>query len=158
MNVWLPQIQTILIFFRAPPLALCQWGDECLATVGKFSRAILNLRKPYVLIGQDKAALFLVGGAELFLVFGSLCLLGGMLSGLFILGIFTRSATGAGAIAGALISAATLFTIRWYQPLQVFAYAPIGLLTCVSSGWLLSFVLPSRRKDVTGLTYFDMNR
>ena len=85
-------------------------------------------------------------------------LLGGTLSGLFILGIFTRRATGAGAIAGALISAATLFTIRWYQPLQVFAYAPIGLLTCVSSGWLLSFVLPSRRKDVTGLTYFDMNR
>lgn len=79
-------------------------------------------------------------------------LLGGVLSGLFILGIFTRGATGAGAIAGALISATVLFVIRWHQPLQVFAYAPIGLLTCVSSGWLLSFVLPSRRKELTGLT------
>jgi solute:Na+ symporter, SSS family len=85
-------------------------------------------------------------------------LFGGVLSGLFVLGIFTRSATGAGAIAGALISAAVLFAIRWQQPLQVFAYAPIGLLTCVTSGWLLSLILPSKRRDLSGLTYFDLPR
>jgi SSS family solute:Na+ symporter len=85
-------------------------------------------------------------------------LLGGMLSGLFVLGIFTRRATGAGAIGGALTSAAVLCVIRWYQPLQVFAYAPIGLLTCFFSGWLLSFLLPSRRKDLAGLTLYDKPR
>ncbi len=85
-------------------------------------------------------------------------LFGGVLSGLFVLGIFTRSATGAGAIAGALISAAVLFAIRWQQPLQVFAYAPIGLLTCVTSGWLLSLILPSKRRGLSGLTYFDLPR
>jgi solute:Na+ symporter, SSS family len=85
-------------------------------------------------------------------------LLGGVLSGLFVLGIFTKKATGSGAIAGALISAMLLFAIRWQQPLQVFAYAPIGLLTCVTSGWLLSFVLPSRSKASNSYTYFDLFR
>jgi len=85
-------------------------------------------------------------------------LLGGVLSGLFVLGIFTRRATGAGAIAGALISATLLFAIRWQQPLQVFAYAPIGLLACVTSGWLLSLILPSKRRELSGLTYFDLPR
>jgi len=85
-------------------------------------------------------------------------LLGGVLSGLFVLGIFTRRATGAGAIAGALISATLLFAIRWQQPLQVFAYAPIGLLACVASGWLLSLILPSKRRELSGLTYFDLPR
>jgi solute:Na+ symporter, SSS family len=85
-------------------------------------------------------------------------LLGGMLSGLFVLGIFTRTATGAGAIAGAVISATVLLAIRWIQPLQVFAYAPIGLITCVSSGWLMSFLIPGRPKDLDGLTIFTRFR
>jgi len=84
-------------------------------------------------------------------------LLGGMLSGLFVLGMFTRRANGTGALAGATLSALTLLIIRWNQPLQVFAYAPIGFVTCVVSGWLLSHVLPGARKDLTGLTLFSKN-
>jgi len=78
--------------------------------------------------------------------------LGGTLSGLFVLGIFTSRASGVGALAGALLSAVVVFSVRANQPLNVYAYAPIGLFTCVSSGWLFSLFLPSHRKDLTGLT------
>lgn len=79
-------------------------------------------------------------------------LFGGTLSGLFVLGIFSRRATGAGAMAGAVVSAAVVFGIRFHQPLNVYAYAPIGVLTCVLIGWFASLMLPSARRDLSGLT------
>jgi SSS family transporter len=85
-------------------------------------------------------------------------LLGGSLSGLFLLGIFSRSAHGRGAVAGALISAGVVFTIRLVHPLAVYAYAPIGLLTCTSLGWLLSRVIPAPEKSIAGLTIHSLRR
>jgi len=81
-------------------------------------------------------------------------LFGGTLSGLFLLGIFSRRANGAGALGGALISVVVVFSIRMNQPLNVYAYAPIGLTTCVSTGWLISAIIPSKAKDLTGLTIY----
>jgi SSS family solute:Na+ symporter len=85
-------------------------------------------------------------------------LLGGTLSGLFLLGIFSRSAHGRGAVAGALISAGVVFAIRLVHPLAVYAYAPIGLLTCTSLGWLLSRVIPAPEKSIAGLTIHSLRR
>jgi Na+/proline symporter len=82
-------------------------------------------------------------------------LMGGVLSGLFVLGMFTRTANARGALAGAVASALMLLGIRWNQPLQVFAYAPIGFISCVSIGWILSRLLPGEPKDLSGLTLFD---
>lgn len=82
-------------------------------------------------------------------------LMGGVLSGLFVLGMFTRTANARGALSGAVMSALILLGIRWNQPLQVFAYAPIGFISCVSIGWVLSRLLPGEPRDLSGLTLFD---
>ncbi|MCX8037171.1 MAG: sodium/solute symporter [Candidatus Sumerlaeia bacterium] len=79
-------------------------------------------------------------------------LLGGTLSGLFVLGIFSRRASGIGALAGALASVAIVFAVRLTHPLNVYAYAPIGLVSCVGLGWLASIFVPDSEKPLQGLT------
>ena len=85
-------------------------------------------------------------------------LLGGTLSGLFVLGIFSRLASGRGVMIGALSSAVLVFAVRMTHPLNVYAYAPIGLTTCVAIGWLVSMVLPSARRSLEGLTIHTVRR
>lgn len=107
--------------------------------------ALLDLRSMY------SAFLALIG------------LMGGTLSGLFVLGIFSRSANGRGALAGALLSVVVVFSVRFLHPLNVFAYAPIGLITAVATGWLSSLALPAGNRDLDGLTlrstlYPEQNR
>jgi solute:Na+ symporter, SSS family len=80
-------------------------------------------------------------------------LFGGTVAGLFVLGIFTRRASGHGAIIGAVFSAALLFTVRLTHPLNVYAYAPIGLISCVCIGWLVSLGLPASARNLQGLTF-----
>jgi solute:Na+ symporter, SSS family len=84
-------------------------------------------------------------------------LLGGTLSGLFLLGIFSRRAGGRGALAGAFSSAALVFVVRMTHPLNVYAYAPLGLTACVAIGWLISLLSPAPR-DLEGLTIHTMKR
>ncbi|HNQ87590.1 MAG TPA: hypothetical protein PKM73_03025 [Verrucomicrobiota bacterium] len=79
-------------------------------------------------------------------------LLGGTLSGLFVLGIFSRRACGKGALIGALLSGVIVFTVRLTHPLNVYAYAPIGLISCVAIGWLVSLGLPASARNLQGLT------
>ena len=79
-------------------------------------------------------------------------LLGGTLTGLFILGIFSRRASGRGALAGALLSATIVLFVRMTHPLNVYAYAPIGLSACVVIGWLMSLVMPAGSRNLHGLT------
>jgi SSS family transporter len=80
-------------------------------------------------------------------------LLGGTLTGLFVLGIFSRRASGRGALVGALLSAVIVFSVRLTHPLNVYAYAPIGLIACVTIGWLMSLALPPDRGSTReGLT------
>jgi SSS family solute:Na+ symporter len=83
-------------------------------------------------------------------------LLGGTLSGLFLLGIFSRRASGPGALVGALSGAVIVFAVRFTHPLNVYAYAPIGLTACVAIGWLFSLLLPVVPKDLEGLTIHTM--
>lgn len=79
-------------------------------------------------------------------------LMGGTLSGLFVLGIFSRRASGKGALIGALLSAAIVFTVRLTHPLNVYAYAPIGLIACVALGRLASLAFPAQHASLDGLT------
>jgi len=85
-------------------------------------------------------------------------LLGGTLSGLFLLGIFSRRANGRGALVGAVLSAAVVFGVRSIQPLNVFAYAPIGIITCVVLGWLISTCWPGAARNLDGLTLHTLRR
>lgn len=85
-------------------------------------------------------------------------LLGGTLTGLFLLGIFSRRAHGSGALFGAVASAVIVFTVRSIQPLNVYAYAPIGLTACVAIGWLTSAVFAGAPRNLEGLTVHTLRR
>ena len=62
---------------------------------------------------------------------GMMGLLGGGLAGLFALGIFFRSANGAGAMTGAVASVFILFWVQQHTDLHFFLYGAVGILSCI---------------------------
>ena len=97
-------------------------------------------------------------GRSILTVLEFMGLLGGTLSGLFVLGIFSRRANGRGALTGAVLSAAIVFSVRLIRPLNVYAYAPIGLTACVAIGWLSSLWRPAPCRDLQDLTIHSMGK
>ncbi len=83
---------------------------------------------------------------------GMMGLFGAGLAGLFALGIFTTRAHGAGALTGALASAAVLAWVQRSTDAHFFLYGMIGVLTCVLVGYIASLALPGRGKPLDGLT------
>jgi SSS family solute:Na+ symporter len=73
--------------------------------------------------------------------------------GVFILGIFTRRASAAGALIGAAAATAALVYVTWFSPLHFYLYAVVGITTCVVVGYLASLMWPGdTHRDLTGLT------
>ena len=84
-------------------------------------------------------------------------LFGGTISGLFLLGVFSRRAHGTGALIGA-VSSALLVGAVYASHLAVFwLYAVIGVVSCVGVGWLASLLIPGPRAP-DGLTVYTMQR
>lgn len=81
-------------------------------------------------------------------------LFGGGLAGVFALGIFTRRAHGRGALVGVIASAILLFLIQRYTRVHFFLYAPVGVLTCLFTGYLASLLIPSAWRSLEGLTIY----
>lgn len=84
-------------------------------------------------------------------------LFGGGLAGLFALGIFSRRATGTGALIGAGVAAFVLTLVQYYQPVSFLLYSSIGIVCCMVCGYLASLVLPASPKDLAGLTWYTLN-
>lgn len=80
-------------------------------------------------------------------------LLGGGIVGVFSLGMFTRRGNGFGAVCGAIISVILTALVKFYTPLHWQTLIPIAILSCMGSGYLLSF-LSSHQKDLSGLTIY----
>lgn len=85
-------------------------------------------------------------------------LTGGAISGLFILGIFTRRANGRGALVGAISSIVVLLLVSSTTRIHVFLYSMIGTITCVAVGYLVSLAFPSTAIDLQGLTWHGRPR
>lgn len=83
-------------------------------------------------------------------------LAGSGLAALFALGIFTRRASGAGAIAGIIVSAIVLYWVQRHSDLHFFLYAAVGFVTCFAVGWATSFALPGRSRPLAGLVLSEM--
>jgi len=81
-------------------------------------------------------------------------LFGGSLAGLFVLGMFTRRGTGAGALAGLAGGAVILYVVKNHTDLHFFLYGVIGLFGCVVIGYLVSLLAPG--KTPAGLTVYDI--
>ena len=78
----------------------------------------------------------------------------GGLSGLFILGIFTRRTSAAEALIGALSSGAILWSVIHYTQMHFFLYSAVGCMACCAIGYLVSRARP-HSKPLGGLTVFD---
>ena len=83
-------------------------------------------------------------------------LLGGGFIGIYILGMFTRRASGPGVIIGALTSIVTTILIKQYSPLHWTFYGPAAVLSCLVVGYVASLLFTGHRKPLKGLTVFDM--
>jgi len=82
----------------------------------------------------------------------------GILSGVFMLGIFTRRASGRGVLIGMTASAAVLAFVLIRTRIHPFLYAAVGTLTCVVVGYLASLLLPAKEKSIEGLTIHTVAR
>ncbi len=76
--------------------------------------------------------------------------------GIFVLGLFTRRANSGGVVIGVLSSMAAVFYLKSYTPVTFFLYVPIGTGICVLIGYLCSFILPGRQRDMSGLTIYTL--
>ena len=83
-------------------------------------------------------------------------LFGAGLAGLFLVGIFTRRVSGAGAVIGFFASAAVLYFVNRYTHAHFFLYPLIGIGTCSLTACLLSLILPERR-NLQGLTIYTIS-
>ncbi|MBN2476433.1 MAG: sodium/solute symporter [Pirellulales bacterium] len=81
-------------------------------------------------------------------------LFGGGLAGLFAAGIFTRRVTARGALVGFAGSAVLLYGVKSYTSVHFFLYPTIGLGGCFLIAYVASLVIPSKTRDLRGLTWF----
>jgi Na+/proline symporter len=80
----------------------------------------------------------------------------GGLAGVFAVGMLTRRASGVGAIAGLVSSAAAVFAAQKLTSLHFFLYGPIGLVTCFIVTYVISIIIPGKKKSIEGLTVYTM--
>jgi Na+/proline symporter len=85
-------------------------------------------------------------------------LFGGGLAGLFVLGIFTGRAHGHGALVGAITSAMVLYFFQEYTRAHVFLYGAVGVISCVTVGYVASIVIPGETRSLEGLTILTLAR
>ncbi len=85
-------------------------------------------------------------------------LFGGTISGLFLLGVFSRRAHGAGALVGAVASALLVGSVYACHLTVFWLYSVIGVLSCVAVGWLASLLLPGPRQAPDGLTVYTLKK
>ncbi len=78
----------------------------------------------------------------------------GVLGGLFVLGVMTRRANAFGAMTGAFVGAGTMFCLWLFTPVTGYLYTVVGIMSCVSVGYFVSFVKREKPRDLTGLTIF----
>ena len=80
----------------------------------------------------------------------------GALGGLFVLGVTSRKANGWGALVGIFVGVAVMVTVWLMKWADGYLFATIGILTCLIVGYVASWVLPSDKHDLDGLTLHTM--
>ena len=93
--------------------------------------------------------------AEYFKVIGMFM---GALAGLFILGITTRSATGAGALVGIVCGAGINIVVWLMDWANGYLFATIGVVCSIGIGYFASLLLPADRREIDGLTIYTVQR
>ncbi len=85
-------------------------------------------------------------------------LLGGGLQGVFALGLLTRRANVPGAIIGAAGSLVVTWWIQHYTLISVYIHSFLALVAALVIGYLASLCFKATRRDLQGLTVWDLRR
>jgi len=85
-------------------------------------------------------------------------LLMGCITGVFVLGIFTRRATVRAAWLGILGGGAILIYAIFFTSVNAFLHAAIGVVATFVVGYVASLVLPGRKPDLPGLTIYTQQK
>lgn len=83
-----------------------------------------------------------------------IALIGGGFVGMYFLGMFTTKANSGGVAVGAVFSVVCLLLVKNFTPIHWSLYQVIAIASCVLVGYLVSVLLPVRKRDLTGLTVF----
>ncbi len=85
-------------------------------------------------------------------------LTGGVLAGLFALGIFTRRANGTGALTGAILGTVALYAAQKYTKTSFLLYGAVGIGSCFIIGYLASLFVGGPGRPLEGLTIYTRAR
>ena len=80
----------------------------------------------------------------------------GSFVGVFTLGIFTKRANSTGAICGVIAAIAATIWTQTHTHISPFMYQAVGLAACLIVGYTVSLIVPTKPKDITGLTVFTL--
>ncbi len=78
------------------------------------------------------------------------------ITGIFVLGIFTKRANSTGVWVGTVASIAANYYAKFYMNLHALAYLTVGVFTCIAVGYLASFLSPKPGKNLDGLTVYTL--
>ncbi len=83
-------------------------------------------------------------------------MLGGAFTGIFALGLFFKRTHSIGAVCGVIASLATTWYAQTYTHLNIFLYGVVGIAAMLVVGYLVSIIVPAKKKNLDGLTIFTM--
>jgi len=114
-----------------------------------FSVGLVGTCMALVLVSQDIKSMMVVWNQIV-------ALLGGGIVGVYSLGMLTKRTHGAGAVAGALTSVLFTLYVKNFTHWHWATYTPAAIISCMVAGYLFSFVLPGKKRDLRGLTVFTV--
>ncbi len=83
-------------------------------------------------------------------------MLGGAFTGIFALGLFFKRTHSIGAACGVVASLATTWYAQTYTHLNIFLYGVVGIAAMLVVGYIVSIMVPAKKKNLDGLTVFTM--
>jgi len=167
MPVGLAGLMVAGIFAAAQSTVSTSMNSTATAVVTDFLRPLGACRSERGYLNAARSVTFLIGvlGTLIGLIFVDpdikslfdafikvIGLFMGVLGGLFVLGALTRRATGAGAMAGALVGAGVMFALWIDGRVNGYLFTAAGITTCFVVGYLASLAVGRARPDLTGLT------
>ncbi|AQQ09107.1 Na(+)/glucose symporter [Sedimentisphaera cyanobacteriorum] len=160
------------VFAAAQSTVSTSMNSTATAFVTDFIRpfSLLKGEKAFLRLGRIMTFTFGLLGVVLALLFATsdikslwdmfmtiLGLMGGVMCGLFCLGIFTTRANGGGAVIGAILGAAGLYCVQKYTDVHLLLYGTIGIVLCVVIGYAASLFMPKTPEKTEGLTVHTLN-
>jgi len=106
------------------------------------------------------AALILANMSSLQSIWDLFIMITGMvlapITGIFVLGIFTRRANNFGAWAGTIASVVANYYAKFHLDVHALVYLVVGVFSCIFVGYIASYITPKSARDLEGLTVFSL--